>query len=110
MPKSRIRRRKARKGKKGDLVSKNVTPPAERLERFGDMESGITLQDLINVVAYQEAHGLGGEQEEIVDEVPNTPTVEDIDITNPDAQAVIRAVHKARNFNGKAEEENEDGR
>lgn len=43
--------------------------------------SGLTLQDLINVVAYQETHGL------------TKPTT--IDFTNPDTQAVIKAVDSA---------------
>lgn len=29
---------------------------AGRIERLENMESGVTLQDLINIVAYQEAH------------------------------------------------------
>lgn len=93
MPVSKNRR------KNGKKVKHNATKRAERLE---EGPAGITLQDLINVVAYQEAH-----PEEVVGDIP---TVEDIDFEDPDTQAVIKAVAAQSKFNDKVEEENEDGR
>lgn len=61
---------KKRKNKKGKPVGRGV-----------DRMSGLTLQDLINVVAYQEAH-----PEEAAGETPK------VDFEDPDTQAVIRAV------------------
>lgn len=61
---------KKRKNKKGKPVGRGV-----------DRKSGLTLQDLINVVAYQENH-----PEEAARTTPQ------IDFEDPDTQAVIRAV------------------
>lgn len=85
MPKSKNKR-------KNGKVSKYR--PYKRAKRFddstADLTSGVTLQDLINMVAYQEYQQAG-----IIDNVPipDAPTVNDIDFENPDTQAVIRAVN-----------------
>lgn len=50
-------------------------------------ESGLTLQDLINVVAYQEVHGITGHD--------LSDTRDKIDFTDPSTQAVIKAVEHA---------------
>ena len=61
--------------------------------------TGLTLQDLINAVAYQEAHP---------EEAKATEPQIEIDFEDSDTQAVIRAV-QSTDIN-KMEEENEDGR
>lgn len=48
MPESRKRK------KDGKTVGNGKQKRVERLERAGDMETGVTLQDLINTLAYQE--------------------------------------------------------
>lgn len=61
-------------------------------KRGEDRLTALTLQDLINVVAYQDYKAAG-----VYDEKP--------DFNDPDHQAVIHAVHET-----KIEQENEDGR
>lgn len=77
-----------------------------------DRPSGVTLQDLINVLAFQEYQQQGVYDDvetegfppgAIIDEVP---TVEDIDFEAPDTQAVIRAVEEASKY----KKENQDER
>lgn len=48
MPESKKRK------KDGKTVSNGQKTRQERMERFGDQESGVTLQDLINTLAYQD--------------------------------------------------------
>ena len=73
--------------------------------RGSDRLTGLTLQDLINVVAYQEAHPeeAAGIKHTIAGEVVDGKA--EIDFSDPDTQAVIKAVNTI-----KLEEENEDGR
>lgn len=69
---------------------------------YGDLSSGVTLQDLINMVAYQEY------QEQGKIDGPAIPDNAEADTEipeGPEAEAIIRAVHKMT-----TEEENEDGR
>ena len=65
-----------------------------------DRPSHLTLQDLINVVAYQEAH-----KDDAVEgvELPDFPTV--IDMEDPTAESIIRAVSDASKL-----KEDQDGR
>ena len=72
MPKSKKRK------KRGKTVSNGEKT---RLERFANMESGVTLQDLINVVAYQEYVETGEIEPQ-----------KKLDFSDPETQAVIRAV------------------
>ena len=69
--------------KNGKKVGNGRAKNARQLESFGDRESGVTLQDLINVVAYQdyEAKGLLPSQQA------------ELDPDNPDHQAIVKAVH-----------------
>lgn len=78
------------KRKNGKRVKHSQAKRARRIqETSDDMPSGLTIQDLINVVAYQTAVAEGsisGPQ------IPDFPTVNDIDFDDPDNAAVIRAV------------------
>ena len=69
MPRSKKRKKNGKKV--GNGAAKNNALANERLERVGEMESEVTLQDLINMVAYQEYEALGlydkGEDVKVVD-------------------------------------------
>lgn len=81
--------------KKGKDVQNN---PARRASVLEQMESSVSLQDLINVLAYQEYVKDGTIVEDIL-------TVENIDFENPDVQAVIRAVSESSKYDDKVEEQ-----
>ena len=76
-------------------------------------DSGVSLQDLINVVAYQEYQEKGLI---VGPKLPDSaPMTEEEMLKAPEAEAVIRALDKAREDMKKTpmrndEEENEDGR
>lgn len=95
MPVSKNRR------KNGKTVKHNR---AKRDRRLEDAPVGITLQDLINVVAYQEAHP--EEAQKIEPHIQEEGSEVDIDFEDPDTQAVIRAVKTSSD----KMKENEDGR
>lgn len=64
------------------------------------MTTGVSLQDLINMVAYQDYREQG------LVEGPEIPDSEDeVDFENPTSETIIRAVHESNKI-----EENEDGR
>lgn len=86
-------------------VSKKRKKKGKPVGRGEDRLTGLTLQDLINVVAYQEAHPEEAQRAE-VDIQDESPA---IDFEDPDTQAVIKAV-STRSKTNKVEEENEDGR
>ena len=67
------------------------------------MASGVTLQDLINMLAYQEY------QEQGLIEGPAIPDTPEVDFEDPTAQAVIKAMGDTKQ-DDKIAEENEDGR
>lgn len=69
-------------------VSKKRKKKGKVVKRGEDRMSHLTLQDLINVVAYQEAHP----EEAQSGGAAEIQTVNDIDLENPDHQAVIKAV------------------
>lgn len=77
-------------------VSKKRKKKGKPVRRGEDRMSGLTLQDLINVVAYQEAH-----PEEAASSDHEMGTVVDIDFESHDAQAVIRAVHESSKYPNK---------
>ena len=104
---------KKRKRKGGTVAQFKRDRYAERrrqieadIEAGEHMSSGVTLQDLINMVAYQEY------QEQGVIEGPEIPDApEELDYSDPTVKAVIRALDESRqSSNDKIEEENEDGR
>jgi hypothetical protein len=88
-------------------VSKKRKKKGKTVKRGSDRMTGLTLQDLINVVAYQEYKEAGVYDDPETVGLPEIPTVENIDFEDPDAQAVIRAVSEVSKVN---EKENEDGR
>lgn len=69
----------------------------------GDLTSGVSLQDLIDMVAYQEYQQAG-----IIEgpAIPDISTKSNVDFGDPDTQAVIQAVHEASTYS----KENEDGK
>lgn len=97
MPLSRNRR------KNGKKIKHNRAKRDRRLEEtMADQPSGVTLQDLINMVAYQEYQQAG-----IIEgpAIPDTAESDEIDFEDPTVQAVIRAVESTH-----IQEENEDER
>lgn len=96
MPLSKNRR------KNGKKVKHNRAKRNQRLEEtMADQPSGVTLQDLINMVAYQEYQQAG-----VIEgpAIPDTAESDKIDFEDPDTQAIIRAVDNTKI------EENEDER
>lgn len=78
--------------KNGKKVKSNDYRRARRVEKVADEQmTGVTLQDLINVLAYQEYVKDGT----IVPDEKDIPTIADIDFDDPDVAAVINAVDKA---------------
>ena len=72
-------------------VSKKRKKKGKPVKRGSDRLSHLTLQDLINVVAYQDTHGTAGaEYSDEGVELPDFPT--HIDYEDPTTQSVIRAV------------------
>lgn len=73
---------KRRKRKNGKVVGsgerKNRAAHDTRVERLANAESGVTLQELINVLAYQELNGLGPEVDGTID--PETTGLEDLKV------------------------------
>lgn len=92
MPLSKNRRKNGKKIIRG----RHARRQARDAEIRAINQKPITLQDLINVVAYQDAHNIKNEEKS------------DIDFEDPKAQAVIQAVHDAKN--NKIAEETQDGR
>lgn len=62
MPESKKRKKNGKKVGNGE---------AARLKRFDDMESGVSFQDLINVLAYQESHEPQQSQQDTENEEQN---------------------------------------
>lgn len=62
MPLSRKRKKHGKKVSNGEVKRSRIIN--ERIERAGDQLSGVTLQDLINVVAYQDSQKPKMEQEQ----------------------------------------------
>lgn len=99
---------KKRKKKGGAIAKFNRDRRNQRLEEIAaDQPSGVTLQDLINMVAYQEYQQAGIiEGPAIPDQAPEDITP---DFDDPDTAAVIRAVHEVSD-KVNDDKENEDGR
>lgn len=76
-------------------ISKKRKKKGKPVKRGSDRMTGLTLQDLINVAAYQQYkdEGLYDDAEKGV-ELSDFPTV--LDIEDPTAEAVIQAVVDAR--------------
>lgn len=77
MPKSKKRK------KNGKAVRSSA---ASREQRIKDAPTGVTLQELINVLAYQEY---------VADGTIEPKGKLEIDTEDPDTQAIIKAVHAA---------------
>lgn len=75
MPRSKKRKKNGKKV--GNGQSKNLVAHTERMERAEEQLSGVTLQDLINVVAFQEYKDQGVYAEEPEKVVPLTVENED---------------------------------
>lgn len=84
------------KRKNGKQVKHNAGKRSQRLEAASDQPSGVSLQDLINVLAYQE----------YVKDGTIVPEESEINFDDPDTQAIIKAVDAASND----KVEDEDGR
>lgn len=94
---------KKRKKKGGTIAKFSRDRRNQRLEEIAmEQPSGVSLQDLINMVAYQEMQQAG-----VIDgpAIPDTAPEDKIDFEDPDTQAVIRAVEATH-----IQEENEDER
>lgn len=108
---------KKRKKKNGKIAKFNHDKNAARraqilldIEQGDRTDTGITLQDLINVVAYQEYREKG-----LVEgpELPDTaPMTEEEMLKGPEAESIIRALDEVRKQGPtmNQDEENEDGR
>lgn len=87
--------------KKGKNVGNGLRGHTSHIDakEEADISAGVTLQDLINVVAYQEYEKKGM--------LPHQQKTE-VDLGSPHAEAVIRAVQESGN--NKVNEENQDDR
>lgn len=97
---------KKRKRKGGAIAKFNRDRRNKRLEEVAmDQPAGVTLQNLIDMVAYQEYQQAG-----IIDGPAIPDDAPEVDFDDPDTQAVIRAMHESSTDKMNDEKEIEDER